>query len=150
MEGGGYMHKQQSTLIVILKLVFGGLTSVVLIVLGTANLQSGEGNGNLLQYSCLENPVDSGAWRAAVHGVEQSRTRLKRCSSSNLQSEDQFVSASLRSSLTIESAVVMATVLLSCTWEGTKGPWLCLITKLLVFSLVGLFSFVSAFSHFSD
>ena len=55
------MHKQQSTLIVILKLVFGGLTSVVLIVLGTANLQSGEGNGNLLQYSCLENPVDSGA-----------------------------------------------------------------------------------------
>ena len=55
------MHKQQSTLIVILKLVFGGLTSVVLIVLGTANLQSGEANGNLLPYSCLENPVDSGA-----------------------------------------------------------------------------------------
>ena len=30
---------------------------------------SGEGNGNLLQYSCLENPMDSGAWQATVHGV---------------------------------------------------------------------------------
>ena len=37
----------------------------------------GEGNGNPLQYSCLENPVDRGAWWAAVHGVAQSWTRLK-------------------------------------------------------------------------
>ena len=37
----------------------------------------GEGNGNSLQYSCLENPRDSGAWWAAVSGVAQSRTRLK-------------------------------------------------------------------------
>ena len=37
----------------------------------------GEGNGNPLQCSCLENPVDRGAWWAAVHGVAQSRTRLK-------------------------------------------------------------------------
>ena len=43
----------------------------------------GEGNGNPLQYSCLENPVEGGAWWAAVHGVAQSRTRLKRLSSSN-------------------------------------------------------------------
>ena len=34
----------------------------------------GEGNGNPLQYSCLENPVDRGAWWAAVHGVAQSQT----------------------------------------------------------------------------
>ena len=40
----------------------------------------GEGTGNPLQYSCLENPVDTGAWWAAVHGVAQSRTRLKRLS----------------------------------------------------------------------
>ena len=33
-------------------------------------------NGNPLQYSCLENPRDRGAWRAAVHGVAESRTRL--------------------------------------------------------------------------
>ena len=37
---------------------------------------SGEGNGSPLQYSCLENPMDGGAWWAAVHGVARSRTRL--------------------------------------------------------------------------
>ena len=36
----------------------------------------GEGNGNPLQYSCLENPMDGGAWKAAVHGVAEGRTRL--------------------------------------------------------------------------
>ena len=36
----------------------------------------GEGNGNPLQYSCLENPMDRGAWWATVHGVAKSRTRL--------------------------------------------------------------------------
>ena len=44
---------------------------------------TGEGNGNLLQCSCLENPRDGGAWWAAVYGVTQSRTRLKRLSSSS-------------------------------------------------------------------
>ena len=43
----------------------------------------GEGNGNPLQCSCLENPRDGEAWWAAVYGVAQSRTRLKRSSSSN-------------------------------------------------------------------
>ena len=42
----------------------------------------GEGNGNPLQGSCLENPRDGGAWWAAVYGVAQSRTRLRRLSSS--------------------------------------------------------------------
>ena len=42
----------------------------------------GEGNGNPLQYSCLENPRDGGAWWAAVCGVTQSWTRLTRLSSS--------------------------------------------------------------------
>ena len=37
---------------------------------------SGEGNGNPLQYSCLENPIDREAWRAKVHGVVKSRTQL--------------------------------------------------------------------------
>ena len=36
----------------------------------------GEGNGNPLQYPCLENPMDRGAWQAAVQGVEKRRTRL--------------------------------------------------------------------------
>ena len=55
--------------------------------LGNKLLQSkltiGEGNGTPLQYSRLENPMDRGAWWAAVHGVPQSRTRLKRLSSSS-------------------------------------------------------------------
>ena len=36
----------------------------------------GEGNGNPLQYSCLENPMDGGAWLPTVHGIAKSRTRL--------------------------------------------------------------------------
>jgi len=39
-------------------------------------IYSGEGNGTPLQYSCLENPMDGGAWWAAVHGVAEGRTRL--------------------------------------------------------------------------
>ena len=46
----------------------------------------GEGNGNPLQRSCLENPRDGGAWWATVYEVAQSRTRLKRLSSSSSSS----------------------------------------------------------------
>ena len=44
--------------------------------LGYAELGAGEGNGKPLQYSCLENPMDGGAWWATVHGVARSRSRL--------------------------------------------------------------------------
>ena len=48
----------------------------------------GEGNGNPLQYTCLENPMDKGAWQATVHGVAKSRTRLsdftRECSGASL------------------------------------------------------------------
>ena len=50
------------------KLLFNFFTFVILL--------QGEGNGTPLQYSCLENPMDRGAWWAAVHGVAKSRTRL--------------------------------------------------------------------------
>ena len=50
---------------------------------------TGEGNGNPLQCSCLENPRDRGAWSAAVYGVAQSRTRLKRLSSSSSKPQDE-------------------------------------------------------------
>ena len=46
----------------------------------------GEGNGTPLQYSCLENPMDGGAWWAAVYGVAQSQTQVKRLSSSSIGS----------------------------------------------------------------
>ena len=41
-----------------------------------SKVKEGEGNGNPIQCSCLENPMDGGAWWAAVHGVTKSRTRL--------------------------------------------------------------------------
>ena len=55
---------------------------------------TGEGNGNPLQCSCLENPRDRGAWWAAVYGVAQSQTRLKwlsSSSSSNLLFKNRWV-----------------------------------------------------------
>ena len=40
-------------------------------------MQIGEGNGTPLQHSCLENPMGGGAWEAALHGVDEGRTRLR-------------------------------------------------------------------------
>ena len=60
----------------------------------------GEGNGNPLQCSCLENPRDGGAWRAAVYGVAQSWTRLKRLSSSCSSSKSRW--GNLRACLLLE------------------------------------------------
>ena len=59
-------------IIVISDIVFHTFTYYF--VLGSSRF--GEGNGTPLQYSCLENPMDGGAWWAAVHGVAKSRTRL--------------------------------------------------------------------------
>ena len=53
----------------------------------------GEGNGNPLQCSCLENPSDGRAWWTAVYGVAQSRTRLKRPSSSSSSSSTLDISS---------------------------------------------------------
>ena len=44
-------------------------------ILSVTSVWDGEGNGTPLQYSCLENPMDGGAWWAAVHGIAKSRTR---------------------------------------------------------------------------
>ena len=57
----------------------------------------GEGNGNPLQCSCLENPGDGGAWWAAVYGVAQSRTRLKWLSNTELENLSPFKLRSLHS-----------------------------------------------------
>ena len=51
---------------------------IISIIIAMATITApGERNGNPLQYSCLENPMDRGAWRATVHGVAKSRTRLR-------------------------------------------------------------------------
>ena len=52
-------------------------------ICSSLTINCGEGNGNPLQCSCLENPMDGGAWQAAVPGVAQSQTRLKQLSSSS-------------------------------------------------------------------
>ena len=64
-------------------------------VKGKSCAPSGEGNGNPLQYSCLENPMDGGAWQATVHGVAKSRTQL---------SDFTFTLCSLRFLLKSDSA----------------------------------------------
>ena len=48
---------------------------------------TGGGHGNPLQYSCLENPMDRGVWRATIHGVTNSQTRLKPLSTRDAVSE---------------------------------------------------------------
>ena len=53
-----------------------GKEKIFQLISGPYGLSSGEGDGTPLQYSCLENHMDGGAWQAAVHGIVKSRTRL--------------------------------------------------------------------------
>ena len=85
------MALKQKELVISSEWFSGGASQVVLVVKnspanadirdvgsipGSGRSPGGE-HGNALQYSCLENPVDRGAWRATVHGVAKSQTRLK-------------------------------------------------------------------------
>ena len=73
----------------------------------------GEGNGNPLQCSCLENPRDGGAWWAAIYGVAQSQTRLKQLSSSSSNQE-----------LKGEREMIGTEVIRNCVWRnGIKQAW---------------------------
>ena len=56
-----------------------------------ARFEPGEGNGNPLQYSCLENPRDGGAWWATICGAAQSWTQLKQLSSSSSSFDLSFL-----------------------------------------------------------
>ena len=72
----------------------------------------GEGNGNPLQYSCLENPVDRGAWWATVHGVAESQTQL----SNYAHTTDGRMMASCQA-------------LLRGCWNGCDSFWELLVLK---------------------
>ena len=84
---------------------------------------SGEGNGNPLQCSCLENPRDGGAWWAVVSWVAQSRTGLKRLSSSMLfvHSIPELIIHSLRFCSIISHVFVSPT-----RWYAFSEQWPCL------------------------
>ena len=71
---GSYQHYRNNQISFIWKSIHVNETTPP-ILLALLSL-FGEGNGTPLQYSCLENPMDGGAWWAAVHGVDKSRTRL--------------------------------------------------------------------------
>ena len=83
----------------------------------------GEGNGNPLQCSCLENPRDRGAWWAAIDGVAQSRTRLKRLSSSSMSDSCEPMDCSLPGSSVhgILQAIILEWVAISI-FRGSSQP----------------------------
>ena len=84
----------------------------------------GEGNGNPLQCSCLENPRDGGAWWAAVYGVAQSRTRLKRLSSSSSSSGKLLFSTGSSAQCCVELEGWDG----ACGREAPQGEDLCILT----------------------
>ena len=111
----------------------------------------GEGNGNPLLCSCLENPRDSGAWWAAVYGVAQSRTRLKRLSSSsssppnkdsvpstvsdNLPDSASFQKPSLGCSVSLSSAYKLLSTFninsgaeSQCFGKSREQAWVCCVS----------------------
>ena len=92
----------------------------------------GEGNGNPLQCSCLENPRDEEAWWAAVYGVAQSRRRLKWHSSSNILTRSKPYSMFSQSHIFCLSSLCHVAQLVKnppATWEswvrslGWEDPW---------------------------
>ena len=82
----------------------------------------GEGNGNPLQCSCLENPRDRGAWWVAIYGVAQSQTRLKRLSSSSSSSLDMVIRMDVRVIVIyFEKGIKYITML---KWKSLSRVWL--------------------------
>ena len=88
----------------------------------------GEGNGNLLQCSCLENPRDGRAWWAAVYGVAQSRTRLKRLSSSSSSSSHALRALLLQGLLALRNLTKSHSRFLSL-WLGVQVTFFSLLHK---------------------
>ena len=87
-----------------------------------SSIFSGEGNGTPLQYSCLENPRDGGAWWAALYGVAQSRTRLKRLSSSRSSSSSIF-----KPGKKLMKSFSAFSILEDQTFSSIGSPWLSLL-----------------------
>ena len=89
----------------------------------------GEGNGNPLQYSCLENPRDRGAWWAAVYGVAQSRTRLRRLSSSSSSNV-------LNETTQLSNSPFFDTKCRQCNYNGTAPTCHRISTTVLILNVL--------------
>ena len=70
----------------------------------------GGGNGNPLQFSCLENPMDSGAWWAAVHGVTKSRTQVSDWTHFRRLGDSRILGSRIHSSLTFAAFITVPSV----------------------------------------
>ena len=82
----------------------------------------GEGNGTPLQYSCLENTVDGGAWWAAVHGVTQSGTRLNDLAAAAAESIFKSRDITLPTKVRLVKAMVFPVVMYGCeSWTVKKA-----------------------------
>ena len=96
----------------------------------------GEGNGNPLQCSCLENPMDGGAWWAAIYGVAQSRTRLKQLSSSSSKiTVDGDCSHEIKRRLLLRKKVMTSLERILKSRDITLPTKICLV-KAMVFPIV--------------
>ena len=95
----------------------------------------GGGNGNPLQYSCLENPMDGGAWRATVHGVAKSRTRLSDFTSSILDITTD-VGPSTPSSLLNKALILFRNPCLPHANTSNSGQRHCVV-NLIVYAHCG-------------
>ena len=82
----------------------------------------GEGNGNPLQCSCLENPRNGGAWWAAVYGVTQSRTRRKQLSSSSSDDSQQWekVNAATKTQHSQRKNLTLGSSTKAALWKAPK------------------------------
>ena len=103
----------------------------------------GEGNGNPLQYSCLENPGDRGTWWALIYGVAQSRTQLKWLSSSSSSSSNSFKPAFSFSSFTFNKRLFSSSSLSAI--RVVSSAYLRLFLFLLAVFIQACFSSSPAF-----
>ena len=91
----------------------------------------GEGNGNPLQYSCLENPMDGEAWWAIVHGVAKSRTRLRDFTSTSTESQG----ASLVAQLVKNLPAMQETWVQSLGWEDPLEKEMAIHSSILAWRI---------------
>ena len=110
---------------------------------------TGEGNGNALQCSCLENPRDGGAWWAAVYGVTQSRPRLKRLSSSSMCMWNVLHAVQGKQHATISSVQLLSHVRLFATpWTAARQASLCITNSQSLLKLTSTESVMPCYNQF--